>query len=115
MSEARPRASSFDEGYVMVAEQNENENEKVRVPLGQVVATANAAEALPQNEIIAGLQRHASGDWGDVDDEDSASNDQAIQHGDRLLSVYHTIDGTKFWIITEWDRSVTTVLLPEDY
>lgn len=99
----------------MVAEQNENENEEVRVQLGQVVATANAAETLPQNEIIAGLQRHAAGDWGDVDEEDRKSNEKAFKHGDRLLSVYHTSDGTKFWIITEWDRSVTTVLMPEDY
>jgi hypothetical protein len=99
----------------MVAEQNKNENEEVRVPLGQVVATANAARTLPKNEIIAGLQRHAVGDWGDVDGQDRESNDQAIQHGDRLLSVYHTTDGTKFWIITEWDRSVTTVLMPSDY
>ena len=99
----------------MIAEHNENENEEIRVPLGQVVATANASETLPQNEIAEALRRHASGDWGDVDKEDRESNDQAFQHGDRLLSVYHTTDGTKFWIITEWDRSVTTVLLPEDY
>lgn len=99
----------------MIAEQNENENEEVRVQLGQVVATANAAETLPQNEIIAALRRHSIGDWGDVDDEDRETNNRAIQHGDRLLSVYHTIDGIKFWIITEWDRSLTTVLLPEDY
>ena len=115
LSEARPRASSFNEGHVMIAERNENENEEVRVPLGQVVATANASRTLPQDEIIAALQRHAAGDWGDVDQEDRESNDKAIQHGDRLLSVYHATDGTKFWIITEWDRSVTTVLLPEDY
>lgn len=99
----------------MVVEQNENENEEVRVQLGQVVATANAAETLPQNEIITALRRHSIGDWGDVDDEDRETNNRAIQHGDRLLSVYHTTDGTKFWIISEWDRSVTTVLMPSDY
>lgn len=99
----------------MIAEQNENENEEVRVPLGQVVATANAAGTLPQDEILVAFRRHASGDWGDVDEEDRESNDRAFQHGDRLLSVYHTAEGIKFWIITEWDRSVTTVLMPGDY
>ena len=87
----------------------------VRVPLGQVVITANAAEQLPQADVILAIRRHASGDWGDVDDEDRRANDRAIQEGTRLLSAYHTTGGIKFWIITEWDRSVTTVLLPEDY
>lgn len=91
------------------------ENEEVQVPLGQVVATANASATLPQDEVVAALRRHASGDWGDVDDDDRAANDAALEEGTRLLSVYHTKDGTKFWIITEWDRSVTTVLMPEDY
>ena len=99
----------------MVAEQNENEIEEVRVPLGQVVATANAARTLPPFIIIDALRRHAIGDWGDVDEEDREANNRAITHGDRLLSVYHTVDRVKFWIITEWDRSVTTVLLPGDY
>ena len=92
-----------------------DEQDEVQVPLGQVVATANANAALPQQEVMDALRRHATGDWGDVDDEDRAANDRALRNGARLLSVYHTQDGTKFWIITEWDRSVTTVLLPEDY
>lgn len=87
----------------------------VRVPLGQVVITSNAAQQLPQAEVTQAIQRHANGDWGDVDGEDRIANDRAIQDGDRLLSVYHTANGIKFWIITEWDRSATTVLLPEDY
>lgn len=97
----------------MTAEQNENSD--VRVPLGQVVSTANAARTLPPFVIIDALRRHAVGDWGDVDAEDYETNNRAIQNGDRLLSAYHAADGTKFWVITEWDRSVTTVLLPEDY
>lgn len=92
-----------------------NERAVVRVPLGQVVMTANAAQQLPPTEVMQAIQRHAIGDWGDVDGEDRRANDRAIQDGDRLLSVYHTTSGIKFWIITEWDRSVTTVLLPEDY
>jgi len=60
------------------------------------------------------LTRHASGDWGTVDAHDTAANEQALRDGDRLLSAYD-IDTQTFWVITEADRSVTTVLLPEDY
>jgi len=59
--------------------------------------------------------RHQSGDWGNLDSEDRNSNDQALARGGRIFSAYNATDGTKFWIITEADRSVTTVLLPEDY
>ena len=82
---------------------------------GLFVATPNALAHVTNPEILASLARHLSGDWGDVDDEDRAANDRALIEGTRLLSVYYTADQTKFWIITEWDRSVTTVLLPEDY
>ena len=92
-----------------------SERAVVRVPLGRVVITANAAEKLLEVDVARAIRRHASGDWGDVDAEDRAANDRAIQDGDRLLSVYRTTSGIKFWIITEWDRSATTVLLPEDY
>ncbi|RYD61937.1 MAG: hypothetical protein EOP84_35125 [Verrucomicrobiaceae bacterium] len=86
-----------------------------RFPLGQVVATANAARVLPREEILAALNRHMCADWGDVGKDDWRANDQDLVAGGRLLSVYRTTAGTKFWIITEADRSVTTVLLPEDY
>ncbi len=84
-------------------------------PLGQIVATRNALGPLSEADITNALNRHASRDWGDLDPEDAAANDRAMIEGERLLSAYHTPDGTKFWIITEWDRSYTTVLLPEDY
>lgn len=85
-----------------------------RFPLGQVVATANASLRLSTEEVFTALKRHASGDWGNVCPEDSLANDTALQHGGRLFSAYgHGID--RFWIITEADRTVTTVLLPEDY
>ena len=61
------------------------------------------------------LDRHRRGDWGDVGKEDWQANERALKHGERLLSVYHAADGTKFYVISEWDRSATTVLLPEDY
>jgi hypothetical protein len=63
------------------------------------------------------LQRHASGDDGDLCSEDKDSNVEALEHGNRIFSSYNldTISASKVWIITEWDRSVTTFLLPEDY
>ena len=85
------------------------------IPLGHVVITQVASVALPAPEVHAALQRHESGDWGDCCPDDWQANEDAITAGDRLFSVYHASDGTKFWIITEHDRSLTTVLLPEDY
>ena len=83
--------------------------------LGRICATPNALAALSQSEIQTSLQRHHAGDWGDVDDHDRQANDAALQDGSRLFSVYHSAQREKFWIITESDRSVTTVLLPSDY
>ncbi|HJN08637.1 MAG TPA: type I restriction endonuclease subunit M [Pirellulaceae bacterium] len=77
--------------------------------------TQNAASTLPEPEVSAALARHAAGDWGDVDEHDRSANEMALKDGSRLFSVYHAKDGTKFWIITEANRSSTTVLLPEDY
>ena len=81
--------------------------------LGKIVSTPNALAHLSQDDILLGIQRHQAGDWGDV--HDSAANERALIEGTRLWSVYRTANGTKFWLITEADRSVTTVLLPEDY
>jgi hypothetical protein len=64
--------------------------------------------------VLGCLHRHREGDWGDVDAEDKRLNDRALDLGERIVSVYH-FNGTKVYIITEWDRSVTTVLLPEEY
>jgi hypothetical protein len=85
------------------------------VPLGRVVITAVAAEVLGEHDIAIGLARHRIGDWGDVSDEDKLLNDHARREGDRLLSSYKTSQGAVFWIISEADRSCTTILLPEDY
>ncbi|AMV40248.1 hypothetical protein [Planctomyces sp. SH-PL62] len=85
-----------------------------KFPLGDVVMTANAAEQLPSVEVAHALCRHASGDWGEVCEDDRASNEEALTEGYRLLSVYRAGE-TVFWIITEADRSVTTVLMPDDY
>lgn len=83
--------------------------------LGRLVATTNLTAVVPPDAILAAVQRHASGDWGDVCEEDRLANEEALLTGSRLMSVYFTSDGRPFWVITEWDRSVTTVLLPEDY
>ena len=85
------------------------------VPLGQTVATPAALAAVSRPDILAALRRHAAGDWGEVDAEDRAANDDALTTGGRLLSVFRSASGTPFWVVTEADRSVTTVLLPEDY
>lgn len=85
------------------------------VSLGMVLVTTNALSQLSQHEIQLALARHRSGDWGDCCSADAEANDAALQTGDRLLSVYHTADGIKFWVLTVADRSVTNVLLPEDY
>ncbi len=62
------------------------------------------------------LRRHLHGEWGDLDDSDRRQNDAALQSGeDRLFSSYQVTRDLKLWIITEWDRSVTTLLLPSEY
>jgi hypothetical protein len=77
--------------------------------------TSGAAAVVPPSEFLRALRRHLRGDWGELDREDRAANDQALLEGRRLLSAYTTETGTKFWIVTEADRSVTTVLLPGEY
>jgi hypothetical protein len=86
------------------------------IPLGQVVVTRGVAshKNLPADDIMRALNRHRLGDWGEVGDEDWALNDQALRRGERLLSAY-TVNHVKVWIITEADRSATTILLPEEY
>jgi hypothetical protein len=83
--------------------------------LGRLVATPNALKSISQEFILRAIGRHQACDWGDLGGEDRRSNDMALKDGGRLLSVYHSATGLKFYIITEADRSATTVLLPEDY
>ena len=85
--------------------------------LGKLVATPGAIEALAEahQSPMEFVARHIKGDWGDVCDEDRQANEDALQHGERLLSVYRTSKGVKLWVITEADRSSTCVLLPEEY
>jgi hypothetical protein len=89
--------------------------QRQKFPLGQIVITRNALDTIAPETVRQALARYAQGDWGELCDEDRQENELSLQEGYRLLSVYSTSDGTKFWIITEADRSVTTVLLPNDY
>lgn len=85
--------------------------------LGRTVMTAGVAaeDTNFQALVLMALAQHQQGNWGQLDEEDKALNDAALASGeDRILSAY-TIDGKKVWIITEWDRSVTTVLFPDEY
>ena len=88
---------------------------KARVALGHIMATTGAIRKIAEEDRLLGLCRHQRGDWGDLDEEDRESNEQALVEGNRLLSSYKARNGRRFWIITEWDRSVTTILLPEEY
>jgi hypothetical protein len=83
--------------------------------LGNTVSTQGALAKLTFDEILFAFRRHSVGDWGDVSPADKARNDEALTTDGRLLSIYHTTAGTKFFVITEWDRSYTTVLLPHEY
>lgn len=86
-------------------------------PLGHIVATPGALAALERASQAAScfLARHAIGDWGELAPTDIAENEYSMVHGFRLLSSYETRAGEKIWIITEADRAVTTLLLPEEY
>ena len=83
--------------------------------LGQIVATPGVLESVARTDVLKALGRHALGDWGEVCGQDRQTNDEALLHGFQLLSAYQSETGTKFWIITEGDRSVTTILLPDEY
>jgi len=87
------------------------------VDLGRPLATPGAVEALRSrfHAPAAFLLRHKHGDWGDLDPEDRAANRRALVLGGRLLSVYPLDAGQRLWVITESDRSATTLLLPEEY
>jgi hypothetical protein len=87
--------------------------------LGQLAATPGALRALDAAYMTEILGRHARGDWGVVDRDDARMNDRALAGGDRILSAYPRNpaepNGERVWIITERDRSSTTILLPEEY
>jgi predicted RNA-binding Zn-ribbon protein involved in translation (DUF1610 family) len=78
------------------------------------IVITRGAEDFPEVFVKSCLERHANQDWGDLDKQDKQANDDAVKHGGRVLSSY-TLRGDKLWIITEADRSVTTILTPDEY
>ena len=88
-----------------------------RFPLGQILATPGALEALERTGqlIFKFTASHASGVWGDLCEHDAQANDDALDNGGRIFSVYHLVDGTKVWVVTEAYRRATTVLLSSEY
>lgn len=93
----------------------EAQEEKSLFPLGRLMITTPALSVLSQEDIRVALGRHMRGDWGEVDVDDWRANELSINDCARILSAYRSAKDLKFWIITEADRSQTTVLLPEDY
>lgn len=86
--------------------------------LGKIVMTRGVADlvAYGKIDILPLISRHATGDWGDVCQHDQQLNDDAVKSGNRILSCYQQSPGVgKVWVITEWDRSYTTILLPNEY
>jgi hypothetical protein len=89
-------------------------NKRPLFELGQCVATMGAVEILDGAELQEITIKHVTGDFGTLPEADKVANFNAIEHGDRILSAYY-IKGNKFYVITEWDRSLTTVMLASDY
>ena len=83
--------------------------------VGRLYKTRGVAEQIHEDDIFDALVRHLNGDWGDVDKQDWQTNDEQLSRGGRLLSAYVDRRNTRFWIITEADRSATTILLPNEY
>jgi hypothetical protein len=96
-------------------EENAMQTVNVLFPMGRIVVTGGVLEAIPAEETLTAVFRHSQGDWGDVCDEDRYANEEALVRHSRLFSAYQASCGAKFWIITEHDRSYTTVLLPNEY
>ena len=98
-------------------EKKTNKDPKPLFSLGQLVGTPGALEALAevQKEPLELLARHVSGDWGELEEEDRAENDFSVKNDLRILSAYTLESGVKVWVITEADRSATTILLPSEY
>jgi hypothetical protein len=86
-------------------------------PLGRTYSTPGALETLSESaqSVAEFLNRHQRGDWGDLGEEDKRENDFSVDKRLRIFSAYHTSKGVKLWVITEADRSSTTILLPSEY
>src|SRR5690348_2838388 len=97
----------------------ESSSDQVRpkFELGALVSTPGALDLLQRagKHPLEYVIQHLQGQWGDLDDHDRLVNDQALEHGGRLLSSYKVLGEERIWIISEYDRSATTILLPQEY
>jgi len=89
--------------------------EQQKFLLGKIVATPAALQSLSVEDICRAIDRHVCGEWGMVSEADRAENEFALRHGLRVMSVFESKGGVRFWVLSEADRSVTTLLLPGDY
>jgi hypothetical protein len=117
LADLQPNETSSEEAEAFEAIKRERQarHGQPLFDLGRTVSTPGALDALTLDKIATAFSRHVKGDWGDVCREDWEENEFSLREGLRLLSVYHAASGEKFWVITEADRSVTTVLLPSEY
>jgi hypothetical protein len=109
-----PERSDEERAFVALKQERVRNTNGPLFELGRVVSTPGALDALTEVDIAAALYSHQRGDWGDICREDWEENELSLREGYRLFSVYYTADGTKFWVITEADRSATTLELPSD-
>ena len=91
------------------------EPKTARFRMGRLMITAAAMQHLSPGDVIEALSRHHRGDWGDACEKDRMANEFSLRAEGRLISVYHTEVNERFWVITEADRSTTTVMMPGDY
>jgi hypothetical protein len=105
-----------DRVYASIAQLGDSGEEAAHAPrfaLGEIVYSGNATLRLRTEEVLTALQRHANGDWGDLLPEDAIANELALENGGRLFSAYG-FGRDRFWIITDFDLSVTAVGMPDD-
>jgi hypothetical protein len=90
---------------------------EAKFPMGQIVATLGALSAMSESgqNPAEFIERHAQGDWGELCADDCEANERALKSGARLFSRYMTTKNHPLYVITEWDRSITTILVPEEY
>jgi hypothetical protein len=99
--------------FLHVDDSRENPSPDARFDLGKVVCTGNATLRLRTEEVVTALRRHANGDWGDLLPEDTLANEVALAEGARLFSAYG-FGRDRFWVITDFELSVTAVMMPDD-
>ena len=117
LKKERKDVKMHNQGFISLSEYGEEKPIKsnLSLHLGEIFITVNAQNILTDSDISSALNRHKSGDWGELCKEDCMVNEDALKEHERIMSVYTSSNGKKFWIITEADRSCTTILMPEDY